>query len=554
MKRAGMVPDNFIGSLGRLMFSRVGRTDKGVHAAGQLVALKASMGILTDDLKLDNRDSRPPHPADDDKFHGTKTVLAADDETIERAILKLEKTFPNAFRNREFGFESRQGYLDLIWRAGRELDATKMLQRELNCAKSQFQVHGICRVTNAFDARKYASGRHYEYLLPSWLLCPVYFNNTGFPEMSKGDVKSFVDFHHLNFDTESVDRTTSKTFLPPFTTDERDHAMKLGALRRLRKMNGFTPPVVPVGTDGDVIEARPLWENGDTTFEKEGNWRYNVYDVEQRLKYKLNSEDIVKLRSIFKQYQGTHSFHNFTSGLKPEDPACARHMNEIDVDLVEDDQHGQLIIVRLHGQSFLLNQIRKMVALAIEVFRGSAPPFSIPEAFAKDVKRYVPMAPAEGLLLDIPEYVSYNTHKASPPQSPYLPGANPSAIAVVTLLENDEEVDFGCLNPHMKHILNVTNDIKQSTTRFKNEVVYAEVLRSVRTSVQNTQEEASSWRNFVLDLDWHPYGMENFPPGRVIHQIEEASKVDIGPGHGGEKEEQVKEEQVKEEQVKEEQV
>lgn len=59
-----------------------------------------------------------------------------------------------------------------------------------------------------------------------------------------------------------------------------------------------------------------------------------------------------------------------------------------------------MIIITLKGQSFLLNQIRKMVGLAIEIIRGTAPEWAIEDALEKSNKRILHMAPGEGLLLD----------------------------------------------------------------------------------------------------------------------------------------------------------
>lgn len=59
-----------------------------------------------------------------------------------------------------------------------------------------------------------------------------------------------------------------------------------------------------------------------------------------------------------------------------------------------------MAVVTLKGQSFLLNQIRKMVGLVIEIVRGTAPDWAIQDSLGRLNRRTLHMAPGEGLLLD----------------------------------------------------------------------------------------------------------------------------------------------------------
>lgn len=62
---------------------------------------------------------------------------------------------------------------------------------------------------------------------------------------------------------------------------------------------------------------------------------------------------------------------------------------------------GQAFLrIRLKGQSFLLNQIRKMIGLVVEILRGTAPEWAINDCVNKQNKRLLQMAPGQGLLLD----------------------------------------------------------------------------------------------------------------------------------------------------------
>lgn len=64
--------------------------------------------------------------------------------------------------------------------------------------------------------------------------------------------------------------------------------------------------------------------------------------------------------------------------------------------------------IRIHGQSFLLNQIRKMVGLALAVYRGHAPADAIHLATDPQRNFGTPMAPELGLLLAECCFDAYN--------------------------------------------------------------------------------------------------------------------------------------------------
>lgn len=65
------------------------------------------------------------------------------------------------------------------------------------------------------------------------------------------------------------------------------------------------------------------------------------------------------------------------------------------------------INVKLRGQSFMLHQIRKMIAMAMLVTRTNTPTSVISQSFGPH-KINIPKAPALGLLLEKPFFDGYN--------------------------------------------------------------------------------------------------------------------------------------------------
>lgn len=117
--------------------------------------------------------------------------------------------------------------------------------------------------------------------------------------------------------------------------------------------------------------------------------------------------DMEKLDWEMQKYVGTHNFHNFTKGIHPNDKTGERHLVSVETREVQ----SSCICIRLFGQSFLLNQIRKMVSLAIEVSLGLAPSNAIDTALASKTLVHTHMVPGDGLLLDRLFFRGYDRHK-----------------------------------------------------------------------------------------------------------------------------------------------
>ena len=69
------------------------------------------------------------------------------------------------------------------------------------------------------------------------------------------------------------------------------------------------------------------------------------------------------MREVLGKYMGTHSFHNFTSGIEFGDKKACRFITSFtseDPFITHDIEYLRLRVV---GQSFILNQIRKMVGM-----------------------------------------------------------------------------------------------------------------------------------------------------------------------------------------------
>lgn len=135
-------------------------------------------------------------------------------------------------------------------------------------------------------------------------------------------------------------------------------------------------------------------------------------EMEAIRSYRITPEKLTKLKQILKSYQGTHNFHNYTNGKQFSEANAKRFIMSFEASDPKIIQETEWVSLKIHGQSFMLHQIRKMVGLAILMIRTNSPERITHQAF-NATKKNIPKAPALGLLLDQTVYKSYNEKWAS---------------------------------------------------------------------------------------------------------------------------------------------
>lgn len=97
----------------------------------------------------------------------------------------------------------------------------------------------------------------------------------------------------------------------------------------------------------------------------------------------------------------------------------------------EDPKAIEFIHFFLKGQSFLYNQIRKMIGVMIQVFRGGLDDNFLPNTLRDNVVN-VALAPGDGLLLERVCYDKYNANKKD----------KKNDIMIKTVLQTEEVKEF----------------------------------------------------------------------------------------------------------------
>lgn len=141
--------------------------------------------------------------------------------------------------------------------------------------------------------------------------------------------------------------------------------------------------------------------------------RYEYFlplNVVKTKQYENLSDDefIAKFDKALKIFEGSHNFHNYTKKGDFKDKASVRVLFELKASLYSlQGDENKYILINLLGQSFMYNQIRKMVGMLIYVFRNDIDTVFIENSFGRNVYD-VWLAPSEGLLLEGIQFDGYN--------------------------------------------------------------------------------------------------------------------------------------------------
>ncbi|CUG89520.1 pseudouridylate synthase, putative [Bodo saltans] len=281
--------------------------------------------------------------------------------------------------------------------------AASMINEKL---PSDIHVYQIVTVTRSFNAYQLCHGRKYEYFLPTFAL------------MNAAEYQEFLPL------TVAPVQPTEEDM----EADDREYDALLAAA-------SSSSGTQAVDGESDEPERRKSkkrrFEGADETgMERLMTYRTIPNEAMAKLSsYRISTENLARARSLFSRYVGTLRYHNFTPKGRSSDPSTIRYITSVTVDEpqivapgADDDlaqgyvmplcyrPHGmEWVRIELEGQSFMLNQIRKMIGAVSSIMLSGLPDSYLTDVLlAKEVQRGVPMAPANGLFLSHLDYTKYN--------------------------------------------------------------------------------------------------------------------------------------------------
>ncbi|OTA97720.1 hypothetical protein M434DRAFT_391652 [Hypoxylon sp. CO27-5] len=331
----------------------------------------------------------------------------------------------------------------------------------------QIRVWGIQRTNNAFSCYQLCDSRWYEYLMPSYCLLPPHpesFLGKKVLESVKehgveeeyakrlGEVKDYweeVEKNDIQPILDSLDPSIRETVMRRLNADNAsdgiDSAGETAKLEATDKnfmrvpeakeeASGTNAKAAPTGVSDSAqtalveessvaAESAPAPADStmtEATNELEEAKAKEIHPVDRALKqikaayvaakrrYRVTPDRISQLQEALDLYKGTNNFHNYTIQKSHSDHSAKRTIRSFVVNpepiQINDTQWLSL---KVHGQSFMMHQIRKMVGMAVLLTRCGTPLSRIKESYGP-TRISIPKAPSLGLLLERPVFENYN--------------------------------------------------------------------------------------------------------------------------------------------------
>ncbi|AEO68656.1 uncharacterized protein THITE_2118253 [Thermothielavioides terrestris NRRL 8126] len=312
----------------------------------------------------------------------------------------------------------------------------------------QIRVWGIQRTNNGFSCYQACDSRWYEYLMPSYALLPPQPHSflgkklaesarekgvaaeytsrlddvAGFwEEVEKRDIRPILEkldpevraevlrkLHDTAdqelTDEEGMPMRPDAEVAAPTTAPSEDTAPQSTA-------ENAASPAPPEGASASASAPQPKAERELTPLELALREVKAAYVAAKR-RYRVTPPRIERLQQALDLYVGTRNYHNYTVLKSYGDASAKRHIKSFRVNpapIVIGDT--EWLSLKVHGQSFMMHQIRKMVAMAVMVVRCGAPLDTILQSYGPR-RISIPKAPGLGLMLERPMFTEYNKRAA----------------------------------------------------------------------------------------------------------------------------------------------
>lgn len=267
-----------------------------------------------------------------------------------------------------------------------------ILQKINDNLPTQIRVWGIERTNKSFDCRKMCSSRVYEYLLPTYSLLPPKPTST-LGELIKKKDKQQSGVLRDDEDGKKWWNETTEFILKETQLTEEE------LINVQAKIN----------VDANVPQLQLITDSEGKLTEFGAKYKkIKELENQRRRSYRISEAKLALFREAMKQYEGTNNFHNFTLGKHFKDASAKRFIKDTSISEPFIIEGTEWVSIKIHGQSFMLHQIRKMISMACLMVRTGCPISGILDCFGP-TRMNIPKAPALGLLLENPVYESYNT-------------------------------------------------------------------------------------------------------------------------------------------------
>jgi tRNA pseudouridine38-40 synthase len=233
----------------------------------------------------------------------------------------------------------------------------------------QIRLWGIQRTTNSFNSHLHCDSRIYEYILPSHCFLP--------PKPGSTATACAVSLEVQNRPAEPEDSFWDSII-------DSDYF----SLLRRYTANKKESPIEPLPElSPDELKRFESMKAKETAAIRA---------------FRISPSRLERIRAAINIYQGTHNFHNLTIGVQHNSSQAKRYIIAISLGPPHLIANTEWLRIKIHGQSFMLHQIRKMIGAVLIAIRYGVGEESIRTTLKTKENMHIPKAPAQGLLLERP--------------------------------------------------------------------------------------------------------------------------------------------------------
>ncbi|KAL8721203.1 MAG: hypothetical protein Q9225_002052 [Loekoesia sp. 1 TL-2023] len=380
---------------------RCARTDRGVHAAGNVISLK--MIIEDPDIVPKINEHLPPQIRvwGFEQTNGSFSAYQLCDSRIYEYLIPTYcflPPHPESFLGKQLvklaeeagdsaGFEKRQHEVSDFWKETEEAHVKPFL--------------------DSLDPELSASVRQALYdAEPKILDVEPDTDPADIPEAAASDTRITPVEVQATIELPDTGRNDDQTI----KHQESDFEKSSGAIESLKA--DVSRPDSGIGfVEETSPETQTLNENDQRSplsALEEALRKLKSIIISAKKAYRIHPTRLARVQSVLNHYIGTHNFHNYTIGKLPHDPSAKRVIRSFTV--APDPiliNNAEWLSLKVHGQSFMMHQIRKMVTMAALVVRCGCPEERMKESYGQE-RLTLPKAPSLGLLLERPVFETYN--------------------------------------------------------------------------------------------------------------------------------------------------
>ncbi|KAK1676895.1 tRNA pseudouridine synthase A [Colletotrichum godetiae] len=298
----------------------------------------------------------------------------------------------------------------------------------------QIRVWGIQRTNNSFSCYQTCDSRWYEYLMPTYCLLPPHPDSWLWKQLVEAAKEKgyYEEFQKKLADVEGYWRKVDEEDIKPIL-DKLDPETKAKVMERIHADEDSTAqaddakPAPETKTEEATAEPATIEDSKTPAEVPEGSVKPRNRDltpldfalrdikaayIAAKRRYRVTPERLAQLQEALNMYCGTINFHNYTVQKSFKDPSAKRHIKSFKVNMQPIQiRDTEWVSTKVHGQSFMMHQIRKMVGMASLVVRCATPLERIKESYGP-TRIAIPKAPGLGLLLERPVFDAYNKRAA----------------------------------------------------------------------------------------------------------------------------------------------